>query len=105
MDERKWTKGHHGEDSDLERLVPSLPFRALLLIFVCFNGNNLVTANFWFEVILMLAVQNALHRATGIDRSRQIFLVRKPWRDIVSAPRSDHDTGRIGQVNGSAHRR
>lgn len=105
MDERKWTVGHRGEDSDLERLVPSLPFRALLLIFVCFNGNNLVTANFWFEVILMLAVQNALHRATGVDRSRQIFLVRKPWRDIVSAPRSDHDTGRIGQVNGSAHRR
>lgn len=80
-DERQWWREHRGKDPAVDILAPLIPFRVLLLIFVAFTSNYLVTAVFWYDLVLILSGRTAVRRQLGVDQTFDIYLTRTPWRD------------------------
>ncbi|RPI68572.1 MAG: O-antigen ligase domain-containing protein [Ignavibacteriae bacterium] len=91
-DERRWRSFHRGRDEDVDRLAPILPFRLVLLIIVAFTGNFLVTAVFWYDMVLVLSGQSAIRRHMGIETHVNVYLTRTPWRErwINARTKLDH---------------
>lgn len=79
--ERHWTKYHRGEDTDLDRLVPLMPFRILIVIVGGFFGSFFVSAIFWLDIIIVMSITSLARREMGKEVDSQIFLVRKAWRN------------------------
>ena len=86
-DERRWTRGHLGEDSDEERLSAILPFRWLLIILAAFTSNFFVSSILWFDVVFLFSAQSAVRRAMGMDDSREFFLVQRSWQSRLAKSR------------------
>jgi len=78
--ERRWSASLPEEGSALDRIVPFLPFRWLLIILTAFTGNFLVSAYFWFEATFLLSALGSARQALGMDRWREVQLVREGWR-------------------------
>lgn len=81
LSERQWTRDHRADGSDLERLAPILPFILLITIFVCLNGNLLVSAYWWLFFAFVLNVHTELRRSMGEDTCVTVRIVRTGLRD------------------------
>jgi len=79
--ERQWTRLRLREDSDLERLLPLIPFRMVLVIVVGTSGSSLISAIFWFDVVIVLSTLGLARQALGIEQVHEVFIVRRAWRD------------------------
>lgn len=78
--ERAWTSKHCGEDSDLDRLIPLAPFRMVFIIITGFSGSFLISAIFWFDVVMVMSTVSLARRAMGTEHLQEIFLVKRAWR-------------------------
>lgn len=78
--ERQWTKNHRGEDTDLDRLIPLMPFRMVLVIITGVSGSYLVSAIFWVDVVIVLSTLSLARRAMGTERIHEVSFVARPWR-------------------------
>ncbi len=78
--ERTWAVQHRGEDTDLDRLIPLAPFRMLLIIITGFSGSFLISAIFWFDVVIVMSTVSLARRAMGTERLQELFLVKHSWR-------------------------
>lgn len=96
-DERRWFREYRGKDSAVDILAPLLPFRVFLLIFVAFTSNYLVTAVFWYDMVLILSGRSAVRRQFGGDQTFDLYVTRTPWRDRWMAART------IGEDHAAHH--
>lgn len=94
-------KDLHDRHPAMDTLASVLPFLTAIIMFVSATGNMFVHAILWLQICLVMVGTTNLRRTLGELRTFDIYLVRRPWRELaieswkgaMATPRTElHDT-------------
>jgi predicted metal-dependent hydrolase len=80
-------KDLHHKHPAIDTLASLLPFLTAIIMFVSATGNMFVHAILWLQIGLVMVGITILRRTMGELRTFDIYLVRRPWRELAIEPR------------------
>ncbi len=83
-DEQRWSGRFAQSNSALSIIAPFLPVKMIQILIICANGNLLISALFWTDLVMLLSCQTLMRKELGVEKEKLMYILDKPLRTKVT---------------------